>query len=473
MRILWVEDFDGSDCESLLPVIFAYLPQQRCSALASYVDSIESKQQTYDAWRVWYRGQGLSEALELDVCCSKAEFDALTGESAADRYDAVLLDVNLANDFFPSSAPCDPKEGGFWLYNELIRSGFPSGRIALLTAHAGEKPVEEFRAGCIRFGHEKLESHPKVGNAASQWIKKLSCAHDRYLLLRRGALDGIDYCERLLGQHGSDAIRLNRYLGDGERRWTDDHAKDFLYSLRHLLPVRVIGSEMHLQLRGFEYVLFLEWGSANPEDGSNRYYKALGRVLKLLRNMASHSRLLEGATIGDIAFHVLASLRTTFCIPGDDWGEPAPYELRLISLVGDSKPIDPEAVSQHLARKARDARSALRAAVAGGMLSRTRKDKNGRPECVKDQHEFHRIVNEIATAQSPCSFDFVFALREAFIHEVLVDKKCKVFDNNLDNDEGKLQGLVNAYRVALQEQLPEMPMWIKATCERILSPAAR
>ena len=157
MSMLWVEDFDGSNCESLLPEIFSDLPQLRCSALASYVDSIESKQQTYDAWRVWYDRQGWSEAPEVDVCCSKAEFDALTGESTADRYDAVLLDVNLANDFFPSSAPCDPKEGGFWLYNELIRSGLPSGRIALLTAHAGEKPVEEFRAGCIRFGHEKLE----------------------------------------------------------------------------------------------------------------------------------------------------------------------------------------------------------------------------------------------------------------------------------------------------------------------------
>jgi len=395
----------------------------------------------------------------MDVCRTQNEFSELTGQSAADRYDAVLLDVNLTNDFF-TDTPCDPEKGGFWLYNKLVRQGFPSYRIALLTAYDTTDDTTKFQSDCERFGHEKLEAHPKTGDQAGQWVKKLSDADDRYLILRRSVLDGIDFCESLLRDHGGDAIRFNRYVTDDEQRWSYDHALEFLCSLKHVLHARVPSSEIHYQSYGIVYSLGRTWDKANPDRGSDRYYKALGRVMRLLRNMASHGHMLDKASVRDLAFYVLAGMRSCFLEPGQNWAEPEPYERRLISLMGTPTPLEPDNAAPYLAKSYSTARSKLKAAAEGKAESTTRKDKKGKPLPVKDQDRFHKICNELASAKQHPRFDFIVASKEAFVHEAISNDWDDGVFNNGENE------LTDEYKSSLQEL--NIPPWVRAVWERII-----
>lgn len=461
MRLLWVEDFGGCDCEPLLLDIFG-LPPERSRALARYQDNIDSKEQDYEKWRRWYLEQPWEKAPEIDICTSEVEFDALTSHMAVCRYDAVLLDVNLTeNEFFLSSSHCDSEKGGFWLYNKLIRSGFPSGRIALLTAHTGETDIENFIIDCERFGHEKLVGLPKSGKEAKEWIRHLSHENGSYPMLRRGVLDAIDFCKALLEKHGVDAIRFNRYVSD-TNRWTYDDACNFLCSLSHLLPVRTIGSESHLQLRGFLYVLAREWDTANPEDGHDRYYQALGRAMKLVRNMASHDSLLDDASTCDMAFYTFASIRTAFLIPGSSWEKPQHYELRLISLMGSKEPLHLEILASLLAKQASEARLLLRARVSNKILSTTRKDKRGNADYVRDQTQYHKIVSELVTSANRPKLDFLEAVKKSFMHGVFVPEGTPA-----DYDESKFNMLDASYQSGIKKVSHDMPFWVRAVFERI------
>lgn len=467
MRVLWVEDFgDGLEPDAILAQSFRdVISQQRRNKISTHLRKAETENQTFDQWRIWYRKHQWVEEPEIDVCRNDKEFDELTGQCVADRYDAVLLDINLTNDFF-SIPPCDSEKGGFWLYNKLIRQGFPSGRIALLTAYDTTDDTTAFRKDCERFGHEKLEAHSKNNSEAGLWIKKLSDSHEHYLLLRRAILDGIDFCDGLLRSDGSESIRFNRYIKDDGKRWTLDHATDFLCSLRHLLPISITLGDKHLQLRGFIYLLGCEWDKADPNGGSDQNYKALGCVMKTLRNMASHGHMLDKAGVSDLAFFALACFRACFLTPGRAWEEPEPYELDLISLMGAPASLDTHIGPSLLARSYCDARSILKAAVASKEPSVTRKNDKGKPVPVQDQDQYFKIINELITAKRPPSFDFISILKGIFIHEALGV-------TTSDCHETDLKSLIDTYRSSFEKQLAEMPPWSKLVWERIFNPSPR
>jgi hypothetical protein len=457
VRVLWVEDFGGSsDAESICNTVFSGLLPKGLESLAETQRRGAKRPDGYEAWRCWHERQRVPDEPEIDIYRRSRDIDALLKSGyLVDRYDAILLDINLENNFFESDETPNPTEGGFWLYNKLVRAGFPSGRIALLTAHSAEQPTEEFQAGCARYGHEQLYAFGKTNSEAGKWLTALANANEGFIRLRRGALDGIVFVEQLLSQHGAQAIRFNLYVGSNED-WTFDQALDYLDTIRHLLPVRVTGAQIALQLRGFRYLLACEWERAQPR-GDDPIYKSLGWVMKSLRNWSSHGHLLDNASVSDIAFLTLACLRVGFLDPVSPEDELRPYEHDLLAVIGDEK--DFAVLPNRLARFYVSARQFLKTQI--GNSSRLLNENGG---LLQDREPFHLVVKELSVADTlPTKFDFPAALRELFVHAVLSPKYRAIGNDDAEN----MQAIESAYAYAWQKQRDTLPSWVTATWMRL------
>ena len=461
MRVLWVEDFGGdSDAESFLDEVFSDLvSSQRLDALVGTQErgNEKSRPHGYESWRIWYEKQPITDNPEIDIYRKAGDFEELLKSGfLVDRYDAVLLDINLENNFFVGNLAYPASEGGFWLYNKLVRAGFPSDRIALLTAHNSERPTTEFIAGCERYGHEVLRAFGKTNAEAGLWIGALATNNGGFLNMRRGVLDGVVFVEEALRKHGDEAIRFNCFVRDYQAM-TFDQAQDYLDTTRHLLPVRVTGAQLVSQLRGFRYLLACEWDRANPRAVNDDIYKPVGRVMKYLRNWSSHGHLLDTASVADIAFLTLIGLRASFSVPGERDLELRRYEHRLLGAVNSE--LDGADLSKRLAKSYVDAKSLLEKLV-------------GKPSTLKregvwilqDQSAFDEIVNELAVAVvTPQGFNFPLALRELLLQSVIFPSGPSFEGGIADN----LKAIEADFERGLSNIWDQVPNWFKAASTRI------
>ena len=466
MRVLWVEDFGGElTSHAICRNIFSEILLEECrEALArSQVRGSDSNRPSnFAEWRVWYKDR--SSALEIDIYRHASDFDELlkTG-CVVERYDVVLLDINLESNFFDQNSELIPTTGGFWLYNKLVRAGFPSGRIALLTANSDEPPTKTFLKVCAEYGHEPLEAFDKSKESlAGNWLKRHGDADDRFMHLRRGVLDGIDFANDLLNQANKkeqeQAIRFNSYVGSGEKL-SPDQGREYLFSLSRLLPIYLSDHGASLQLRGFRYLLGCEWERAKAEWGENPLYQSMGTVMKYLRNWSSHGHLLDSANVGDISYLGLVSLRTGFRVPESEERELRHYEHHLLSVM-NVHDIDLAGLPKRLATSYLKARGILRAKVNKPKPEFSRLYKNGKRERLQDRNSFHEVVNELALAVNRPDFDFVPALRELFVHAVLTPTIS-------DDDAEDIVAVEAAYVAALQNRRDALPAWVTATWTRL------
>lgn len=464
MRVLWVEDF-GAEAEDLIDQIFSGILSVEIRLQVAEMQGRRGKSKRpngYEAWRNWYRQYPAFNELEIDVYCRAIDFDdTIRSGYLIDRYDAVLLDVNLEHDFFDAkSMPPNPRKGGFWLYNKLVRAGFPSGRIALLTAHDTEAATREFQAACEEYGHEALRAFGKSNQAVGEWIKCLSSEHDAFLQLRRGVLDSIELAENLLSRDQLQ-VRFNDYLATED--WSAVHALDYICTMRHLMPIRVIAAERPSQFRGFRYLLGCEWDRAEPGKTNEKGYESLGRVMKYLRNWSSHGHLLDCANIGHLAFWALASMRTAFRFPPELESEQQRVEHRLLVAIGEPLAVELPVLATKLAWSYIRARRLLLEKIKNQELSASRKiktdGKKWQPAPVEDQQRFGAVMNELATAQHPpADSNFPAMLCEIFIHAELGVRPRFLYAWT-DSDEGNA-AIESAYLEALQKSHQELPAWV-------------
>ena len=462
MRVLWIEDFGGDvDALSLLEVVFSEVVfSQRLDALGSVQGRGRENErpQGYDEWRDWYDKQPATHNPEIDIYRKSSHFyELIKSGFLIERYDVVLLDINLENNFFGDKLDYPASEGGFWLYNKLVRAGFPSERIALLTAHSTEKATTEFVAGCERYGHEELRTFGKTSSDAGQWVSKLASDNDGFINMRRGVLDGVVFIEKSLSCHGEDAIRFNTFVSP-DNTLSFDQAFDYLETTRHLLPVRVSGAQLASQLRGFRYLLACEWDRALPRFGSCQVYKSVGKVMKCLRNWSSHGHLLDGASVGDIAFFALIGLRSGFLIPDARDHQLHRYEHRLLGVLNDE--VGRDELPKRLARSYVQAKVLLENLV--GMPSKLMKDRQ--PVVHQNRSAFVDIVNELTIAiEKPTGFDFPTALREMLIQLVIMPDGFKFDVGRVDYlNEIELQ-----FAREIDNKWNEVPCWLKASFARI------
>lgn len=186
MKVLWIEDFDN------VPNLFVMAKNM--------FESLFSE----DIFKRYYdKNKEINTALpalfenhsfhRIAVCKSYQEwFETYK----ADDFDVILIDINLEqNEIPPEKRPPDfrsdddfDKRAGFYIYDQLIKGGFPDDNIGFFTAN--DDQLEDFEKACGQLKIEKPR-HPFVKGEDESELRDWLCekAENPYLTLRRGVDD--------------------------------------------------------------------------------------------------------------------------------------------------------------------------------------------------------------------------------------------------------------------------------------------
>ena len=146
MRVLWVEDLGAyAKTDALLEKVSGWLDD---SVVDNYPTVAPGSGWDYARWREHYRETPSPNAREVDFCVDlEVLFTALKNREVVERYDVVLIDIDLS-EFTKldrwENCP-DPARGGFWVYQKLLHLGFPSERLAFLPVTATRPKPSESR----------------------------------------------------------------------------------------------------------------------------------------------------------------------------------------------------------------------------------------------------------------------------------------------------------------------------------------
>lgn len=340
MNILWIEDFDG-------------LPTDTGTLNSMFQDLISFDNWDEDELSLLSRPNDLenfcreNSALHCIYLC-RHYYDYLDFKRRNEivrKIDAVIIDIRLNNgvDFdlpIPNTSN-DLKEkekfhnnAGFYIFNDLVHSGFPSEKMCFMT---GEKnSLTDFEAKCHDMYVPKFkgfEKRPEQFKELSQWIKAQK--ESDYSILRRGVIEGCDYLKRL----PEEKLRFNRFIADTEKYISLDGLHDYLDVLQKLLPLtEPRNDETYSLYRLLIGVLAHEWEAAEPKalkasDGQKQQELfAFSWIMKMTRNWSAHGKVFVRLRPEDVAYLFIINMRVMF-----DLGDKLlPYEkilLRLFKIV--------------------------------------------------------------------------------------------------------------------------------------------
>ena len=469
MRILWIEDFGGkATVDGLIGGLTGWLNDESIDVLADEVNNIlRSDPHDFEGWRRFYQTSSSFTSLghEVDFCMHFLEVERmLDSNKTCDNYDVVLIDIDLSeNDFFtvmPDSV--EPTLAGFWIYNRLVHAGFPPERLAFFTGN--DDKAGEFVIACSEFYiHPKPTSFSKIrpdenkGVTLSNWLTSLEQAADRYIMLRRGVLDGCRYLENFLIDPSvtdvSDIIQFNRYIaGESESRMLAEEAREYLFAVSSTLPVKhPTAGQQPSVVRLFLRTLAHEWeDKAHPGNLRQRdpLLSALGWTMKNTRNWLSHSRFLEHAGTNDLAFLFLVNMRAMFALKD----ELETYELQLLRLFGtNTSPLQDDQITASLILSY--------VAVKNILVEKIRnheKSQNGKR--IEDETHYNQVVNALIRAEIQLTdFDFLKSLYKIFWHGLARIESPK-FDVDPNPTHRKV---VLHMSYVLKVDMSKYPPWVK------------
>lgn len=345
MRILWIEDFgEARNPESYVLALFKDLLGEKI--LDNHWDSEESNLKRNPEALLTFCLQH-SETIEAILCRHIHDF-----EEVMDHYtllqdiDVVLIDINLSSGIDPAKPiPTGYKheEGGFYIYNLLIREGFPNNNICFLT---GEKKstLIPFEQRCEQIFMPKPQSFEKTDSEFVKFRKWLNDKQlDAYLTLRRGIIEG---CQSIRALLNPDMIEFEHFLPINNSIPTPNpkslvnNLLDYLDTLQNLLPLRK-QDNLPRFYKLFIRNLALEWDTAYHPDNLPRCDKtdrdcfqyrlfkySCGWIMKCARNWAAHTTVFDKLSEIEVAFLFIVSLRAMFKLSNT----PEKYEMLLLNL---------------------------------------------------------------------------------------------------------------------------------------------
>ena len=338
MNILWIEDFGHlqPDSPTLINFFGGLIPHTAFDNHWSQETRLRDVPATLKAFFERH-----SEIHGLTLLRHYGDFLDLTqsGDLVSD-HDVVAIDINLSSgvpkDISLPEGHADPdafhKKAGFYIYNQLIRMGFPDDHICFLTGEK-ESTFKEFTDHC----QNALMPLPKAfgkDDAGMGDFRRWLDEHrkSRYMTLRRGI---IEECKHLR-QSLSDAavpIQFNLYRAD-EDQVSAASMDDYLSSLMRFLPPQPPAKgELTRTLRLFTRALAHEWESkVKPSDSGDAVLRSLGWVMKETRNCLAHSQSLDRLTPPDLAYLVLVGMRAMFTLRL----QPMRFEAILLSCFEQS-----------------------------------------------------------------------------------------------------------------------------------------
>lgn len=307
-----------------------------------------------------------SETHALTLLRHYGDFLDLTGSgNLVSDHDVVAIDINLSSGV-PKEVPlpeghADPdafhKKAGFYIYNQLIRLGFPDDHICFLTGEK-ESTFKEFADHC----QNALMPLPKAfGKDDAGMGDFRGWLEDRrksdYATLRRGVIEGCKMLREIARQ--PDGIQFNKFIESGIV--SPDSMDDYLSSLMLFLPPQcpATGEDLTRKLRLFARAIAHEWESkVKPSEGGDRVLKSLGWVMKETRNCLAHSQALNHLVPQDAAYLFLVGMRAMFALPQ----KPVRFEAILLSLFEQTR-LPP---SDRIEAALRGSHTRLLAAFMGG-----------------------------------------------------------------------------------------------------------
>lgn len=323
MRIVWLEDF-GEVKHPEGYVLAAFKDLLGESVLDNHWDSdaIRLKRQPRALLEFCQRYSDYHEVL---LCRHFHDFDKIMSEYAVlQDIDVILIDINLSEGIDPAKkipAGYVPKEGGFYIYNDLIRQGFPDTHIGFLTGQ--KESARLFERRCEQIFMPKPQSFEKTDPEFKRLRNWLSNRQDDYLILRRGIIDGCRYILSLLQKRPTNEVILfNHFMG--KKRKADELVNDlnnYLSILMNSLPLRYPNNrQTHYEL--FVRTLSHDWENAKPSGLNQKLDNrslllALGWIMKNARNWAAHQDVFENLGEQLVAFLFLVNMRSMFNLGSD------------------------------------------------------------------------------------------------------------------------------------------------------------
>lgn len=337
MNVLWIEDFGHlqPDSPTLINFFKGLIPSKAFNRHWSpETDLLESPG---EIGRFFERH---SELHGLTLLRHYGDFLALgeTGSNLVLDHDVVAIDINLSQGVSPhiplpeghTDSETFHKKAGFYIYNQLIRLGFPDEHICFLTGEK-ESTFREFADHC----HNALMPLPKAFGKDDPgmvdfraWLE--ARRQSEYATLRRGVIEGCKLLRKRIAEDPA-IIQFGKFFESG----TVDVGSmdDYLTTLAGFLPARCpAADQLHGKLRLFSRAVAHEWESkVKPSEGGDRLLRSLGWVMKEARNCLAHSEALNRLAPQDAAYLFMVGMRAMFSLPT----KPERFEAVLLSLFAE------------------------------------------------------------------------------------------------------------------------------------------
>lgn len=244
--------------------------------------------------------------------------------------DVVVIDINLSRGVPADTALPDGfrdaalfhRKAGFFIYNQLVRLGFPAENICFMTGEK-ESTFGEFSEHCqqaliplpIAFGKDDAGLETFRG-----W---LATRHESaYVRLRRGVIEACQTLRQQISNQPQAPIQFALYLETGDARPVS--CMDLLATLEAFLPAKApVELELTRRLRLFVRAFAHEWeNDAKPNNiprtGGDRLpfvLRTYGWVMKRTRNWLAHGKALDKMSPQVAAFLFLINTRAMFALP--------------------------------------------------------------------------------------------------------------------------------------------------------------
>lgn len=320
MNVLWIEDFGHlqPDSPTLINFFGGLVPAKAFDIHWSQETRLREVPATLKAFFEQH-----SETHGLTLLRHYGDFLDLTGSGdLVSDHDVVAIDINLSSGV-PKDVPLpeghtDPdafhKKAGFYIYNQLIRMGFPDDHICFLTGEK-ESTFKEFSDHCQN-ALMPLPNAFSKNDAGMTDFRHWLDAHRKssYMTLRRGIIEGCTHLRQNLNDTAVP-IQFNRFRADEDGVSTAS-MNDYLSSLMRFLPQQPLArEELTRTLRLFTRALAHEWESkVKPSDSGDTVLRSLGWVMKETRNCLAHSQSLNQLTPADVAYLALVNMRAMFAL---------------------------------------------------------------------------------------------------------------------------------------------------------------
>ncbi|HEW98333.1 MAG: hypothetical protein DRR16_29630 [Candidatus Parabeggiatoa sp. nov. 3] len=318
MRIIWIEDFGEvkEPEDSLVSAIFQDLLGQKI-LYDKWSDAGIMLEDEPQALLEFCQKYSISH--EIILCRHYHDFEETIAEyELLQDIDVILIDINLSAGVDPDKplpAGYEHEKGGFYIYNSLIREGFPNDSICFLTGEKNSSLIP-FEQQCEKIYMPKPQSFEKTDSEYARlraWLNEKQA--NRYFTLRRGIIEGCRYIlSQLESRSATEVIKFNQFLEQGNADEMDNDMRDYLKIVQNFLPLRQPKDKHHIY-KLFIRTLAHEWEMAKPAlvgGAEERQLQTFGWIMKNVRNWAAHTNLFENIEEKYIAFLFLLNMRSLF-----------------------------------------------------------------------------------------------------------------------------------------------------------------